>query len=64
MSESEWHGWARRGDNVALHIGELPGRKSVCLYEIDGSVIRTLAFFKDVDKARRALQLLDRLVTR
>ena len=41
------------------HVGRLPGRKQVCLYVLDGSVIRTLAFFRDEAKAHEALGLID-----
>lgn len=64
----EWHGWARSDDlrekGEALHIGPLPGRKSVCLYVIKGSVLTPLAYFRNEEAAERALALLDRLVDR
>ena len=42
----------------ALHVGYLPGRKSPCLYEIDGSVVRTFAYFRSHEDAVRAHRLL------
>ena len=58
---SDWHGW-KRADGPALHIGELPGRKSVVLYKIDGSVLTPLAYFRSVEGAEDALSILDDLV--
>jgi hypothetical protein len=59
--EHDWHGWTAGASTV--HVGPLPGRKSICLYEVvdGGTTIRTLAFFQDEDKARRALEHLDSL---
>ena len=57
---SEWHGW---GDGtVAMHIGTLPGRKSVCLYKHEGSVVRTLAYFRDEADAREAMAIFDTII--
>lgn len=53
------HGWRISGK--ALHVGELPGRKQTCLYVLDGSTIRTLAFFADDAKASEALDMLDKI---
>lgn len=59
---SEFHGWGvAEPRSWALHIGELPGRKSYCLYEADGSTLRVLAFFKSEATARRALWAIDRI---
>lgn len=55
----EGHGWRIAGK--ALHVGELPGRKQTCLYVLDGATIRPLAFFSDDEKAREALDMLDKL---
>jgi hypothetical protein len=60
MSGEEWHGWTTAG--MTLHVGPLPGRKSICLYRLDESVIRPLAYFPDEAKARECLQFLDALV--
>jgi hypothetical protein len=54
-----FHGWGT--EDWALHVGRLPGRKSICLYERDGSAIRTLAFFRSDEDAQRALRAIDRL---
>lgn len=53
----DWHGWRVRG--MALHVGPLPGRKSICLYRLDGSVIDVLAYFKSEQQARKCLEFLD-----
>jgi hypothetical protein len=62
MSTHDWHGWSAADSTI--HVGPLPGRKSICLYEVadGGTTIRTLAFFRDEDKAKRALSHLDALV--
>lgn len=58
---TEWHGWSR-GEGPAIHIGRLPGRKSICLYISDGSVVTPVAYFRDEEGARRALDLLNELI--
>jgi hypothetical protein len=60
VTEFYGHGW--RVGAKSIHVGELPGRKQACLYVQEGSVIRTLAFFATEEKAREALEMLDRLV--
>ena len=55
-----WHGWGT--DAWSLHVGPLPGRKSVCLYYESGCTIDALAYFRDDESAFRALAILDRLV--
>ncbi len=64
---SDWHGWSRsRGLNGrALHIGPLPGRKSICLYTMDyrdGAIMRVHAYFRNEDEARDALATLDEII--
>ena len=59
---SEWHGWRRSDSGMALHIGPLPGRKSICLYEEGNGYIDVFAFFTSEAKARKALELLDSFV--
>lgn len=56
---SDWHGW--RVQNVSLHVGELPGRKQVCLYTMDNNTIRTRAFFKRREDAEAVLRWIDTL---
>lgn len=59
----EWHGWSCDPDrSEALHIGPLPGRKSICLYSMVGSVMSVHAYFRSVGEARAALAILDRLL--
>lgn len=55
----DWHGWGVQGKS--LHVGPLPGRKQICLYFHEGSVIHAVAFFKTEDHAREVLQWLDTL---
>ena len=57
MSEDDWHGW--RVNGMSLHVGHLPGRKSVCLYRLDSTRIEVLAYFRSEDHARRCLEVLD-----
>jgi hypothetical protein len=59
---NDWHGWSFSDSN--LHVGELPGRKQVCLYTMTdgGSTIRPLAYFRSREDARIALDCLDKLV--
>lgn len=55
-----WHGWGT--DAWALHVGPLPGRKSVCLYYESGCIIDPLAYFRDDESAFRALAIIDNIV--
>jgi len=57
-------GYARCFDakERAIYIGNLPGRKQVCLYAVDSGVLDVLAYFKTHEKAQKALDWLDDLV--
>lgn len=57
----DWHGW--RVGETSVHIGELPGRKQVVLYEMrnGGRVIHPLAYFKTTEDAQSCLNFLDKL---
>ena len=57
MTLDKWHGWSRAG--TALHVGPLPGRKSIALYAIEGGVMHTLAYFSSEADAERAVEALD-----
>lgn len=61
--EHEWHGWAIEARLAArsLHIGPMPGRKSICLYEQQGGRIRVYAYFRDEQAALDARALMDYL---
>lgn len=64
---SDWHGWSRtKGfSGRALHVGPLPGRKSICLYTMDytdGAAMHVHAYFRSETEARRALATLDELL--
>lgn len=52
----DWHGWRIGG--MCLHVGPLPGRKSVCLYRLDGTTIKPLAYFADEERAYAALEVI------
>ncbi len=54
-----WHGWSKQGEALSLHIGHLPGRKSLCLYADYGGEIDALAYFPSEQHAIKALQMLD-----
>lgn len=64
---SDFHGWSkavfggRSAACPALHIGRLPQRKGIALYEANGSV-NILAWFRDEEAALRAVELIDCLV--
>lgn len=61
--EHEWHGWARseRIGARSLHIGPLPGRRSIALYEQQGGRLRVYAYFRSEFAAEDARALLDYL---
>ena len=44
-----------------IYIGNIPGRKQVCLYTETNGEIEILAFFKTPKQAQAALNWLDRL---
>lgn len=61
---SDWHGWSKHlgaHKGPALHIGNIPGRKRIALYEANGE-LRVLAWFNTEGDAKRCLALLDWLV--
>lgn len=60
MSEVvDWHGWSTGA--MTLHVGPLPGRKSIALYLADKANATSwpLAYFSDEDKAWECLVFLD-----
>lgn len=65
---SDWHGWSRRIEpytGVALHVGPLPGRKSICVYSMDyndGAVMRVHAYCRSVEEGEKLLAVLDDLM--
>lgn len=58
--EREWHGWQIPGKG-ALHVGPLPGRKSICVYTVQGTVLQVHAYARSEDEAWELLQFLDRI---
>jgi hypothetical protein len=60
--KDEWHGWSRWDGKRTLHIGPLPGRKSLCLYTMAGSVMEVHAYFRSEKEARKAMKTLDYLM--
>ena len=64
-NDEDWHGWSTADGKLALHIGHLPGRKSVALYTHDkrgGSTLFVHAYFRNEVEAKRALESLDYLM--
>lgn len=62
--QRKWHGWGMRpstGKSVTLHVGPLPGRKSIALYSMVGPVMHVHAYFRDELEARRALSVIDHI---
>lgn len=45
----------------AIYIGNLPGRKQVCLYAVGRGLCGVLAYFRTHEKAQDALDWLDYL---
>jgi hypothetical protein len=58
---SEFHGWSSKKLN--LYIGRLPHRKAVALYQIRGSVLNVLAYFRSKEDALAAMQTIDAMVS-
>jgi len=59
-AEERWHGWTVAGKS--LHVGPLPGRKSICLYTSEANVgLVPLAYFRSEGDAATCLAWLDRL---
>lgn len=67
VQPGDWHGWSGHypdgSTSATLHIGPLPGRKSICMYKVDGSLLRVLAYFRDEQVARETLELISELIT-
>jgi hypothetical protein len=54
------HGY-RLNASSAVFVGHIPGRKSVALYAVEGSVLEALAYFPTQEQARKALRMIDKL---
>lgn len=66
-SDVEWHGWSTTAEpykGESLHIGPLPGRKSICLYtmDYDKGTMFVHAYFRNEGEAKHALDTLDNLM--
>ncbi len=61
---TDWHGWLiSRGDRrVALHVGPLPGRKSVAVYTVRAGVMQVHAYCRDEESAQALVVALDELI--
>lgn len=66
MTDRAWHGWERfygpREAKPRLHVGPIPGRKQIVLYEHTGSVVVPLAYFRDEEAAQRFMAVMDYIV--
>jgi hypothetical protein len=60
MKKYKWYGFkiVHEGGEESLHIGNLPGRKRVCLYRTQGGVLESLAYFDTEAKAYDALRMI------
>ena len=60
MKKYRWYGFTiqHEGGEESLHIGNLPGRKRVCLYRVQGGVLESLAYFDSEAKAYDALRMI------
>jgi hypothetical protein len=59
---NDWHGWSAGGDRAqALHIGHLPGRRSVALYTEGHGTLNVLAYFRSEQDAEVAMLFIDRI---
>lgn len=57
----DWHGLTVSGTDMGtMHVGPLPGRKSIALYHVSGGHLTVLAYFPNEAKAAAALAWLDR----
>jgi len=61
VGEKRFFGGGYAAKERAIYIGNLPGRKQVCLYAVDSGVLDVLAYFKTHEKAQKALDWLDDL---
>jgi hypothetical protein len=57
-----WWGWRRSDKGHALHIGELPGRKQIAIYCLNGANLQPLGYFVSVEAAEKARDMLDELI--
>lgn len=65
----EGHGWARQNAtlgqtpaNCAVHIGRIPGRKSIALYVLRGGVMDVVAYCRTERVATLAVRALDHII--
>lgn len=56
----DWHGY-KIGER-SLNVGKLWGRKRICLYEVNGSIVTPLAYFLDEESAKIALDMIDAIM--
>ncbi len=62
-TENIWHGWRLSTDpnGYSVHIGHLPGRKSVTLYSEDDDTFHVLAYFQSEEMAHEMADWIDRM---
>ena len=58
-----WHGWriATDPNGYSVHIGHLPGRKSVVLYSEDDDAFHVLTYFQSEEMAQEMADWIDRM---
>jgi len=61
MQNNEFKGRSLAIGDESIAVGRLPGRKQVALYQVRGSVLEPLAYFKTEEKARATIDWLMRL---
>ena len=68
-----WHGWSRTPgySGVKLHVGPLPGRKSIAVYSMDysmeyheggGCTMHVHAYCRSVEEGEKLVKVLDEIV--
>ena len=60
MVDLPWHGWGIDTSGRSIHVGPLPDRRGIAVYQADGE-IRPLAYCTSKLDAKRLLWWLDRL---
>lgn len=64
---NDWHGWSIKdhltGSVSTIHIGPLPKRTQIAMYEVfpNTAQISVLAYFRDKESAMYAMQFIDKV---
>ena len=60
------HGWQMKRvyvESPSLFIGPLPGRKSIAIYTVEGSVLDVHGYFRSREDAERVYDLLEEMIS-